>query len=176
MCKFASFVLTKDQELWLLESDSHSDIIAHYNIHEDGPRGPNVLKVEIVPGPDILKWTDYEHWKYRVDQDIMPTWFDAKNDEKRARSALRKRAKQGFRTVDASSCTALTKLKADAAKYVDASGCTALTELKADAAEYVYASSCTALTELKADAAKYVYARGCTALKIPKSFRGRVVR
>ncbi len=38
--------------------------------------------------------------------------------------------------------------------YVNASGCTALTELKADAAEYVDASGCTALTELKADAAE----------------------
>jgi len=35
-----------------------------------------------------------------------------------------------IRHVDASGCTALTELKADAAKYVDASGCTALTELK----------------------------------------------
>ena len=33
---------------------------------------------------------------------------------------------------------------------IDASGCTALTELKADAAKTVYASGCTALTELKA--------------------------
>ena len=55
--------------------------------------------------------------------------------------------------VDASGCTALTELKADAAEYVYASGCTALTELKADAAKTVDASGCTALTELKADAA-----------------------
>ena len=60
--------------------------------------------------------------------------------------------KSKVRTVDASGCTALTELKADAAEYVDASGCTALTELKADAAKTVDARGCTALTELKAPA------------------------
>jgi hypothetical protein len=123
MCKFASFVLTKDQELYLPTSDSHEDIINHFSLHADGVRGPNILRVEIVPGAELKRFSDYKAWQYRVDQDTRPAWFDAKGDEKRARAALLKRAKEGFLTVDARGCTALTELKADAAKTVDASGC-----------------------------------------------------
>jgi hypothetical protein len=156
MCKFASFVLTKDGVFWSDKSDSHEEIIKEHNLHADGIRGPNILRVEIVPGAKIKKFTTYKDWEYRIDQDRMPAWFDAPTDEKRARIALKDRAKKGFQTVDARGCTALTELKADAAEYVYASGCTALTELKADAAKIVDASGCTALTELKADAAEYV--------------------
>ncbi len=90
--------------------------------------------------------------------------FITVNGRRISLAAFAKMPQAKILTVDASGCTALTELKADAAEYVDASGCTALTELKADAAKTVYASGCTALTELKADAAEYVYARGCKAL------------
>jgi hypothetical protein len=164
MCKFASFVLTKDREFWSETGDSHSDIINQNNLHEWGSLGPNVVKVEITPTDKIKKWPSLKAWKFVVDQDELPKWFDAEEIEKRTRAALLRRFKAGFKTVYASGCTALTELKADAATTVYASGCTALTELKADAANYVYASGCTALTELKADAATTVDASGCTAL------------
>ncbi len=173
MCKFASFVLTKDSVLWIPPDveltdeprrESHEQIISHFNLHPDGVRGPNVLRVEIVPGPKITSFDDYDGWIYRVDQDIRPEWFDALHDEKRARKALLERAEEGFKTVDARGCTALTSLDAKAAKTVDARGCTALSSLDAKAAEIVDASGCTALTSLDAKAAKAVYARGCTAL------------
>ena len=164
MCKFASFVLTKDREFWLSHSDSHTEIIKSFGLHADGVGGPNVVAVELVPGPTITRFTDFDNWVYRVDQDILPVWHDAVQTELRARAALLRRYREGFQTVDVRGCIALTVLKADAAETVDASGCTALTVLKADAAKYVDASGCTALTELKADAAKYVDARGCIAL------------
>ena len=119
MCKFASFVLTKDQEFWSENGDSHSEIISSNNLHEWGTHGPNIVKVEISPTDKIKKWPSLKAWKFTID-----------------------RHKLGFKTVGASGCTALTELKADAAKTVYASGCTALTELKADAAAYVYASGC----------------------------------
>ena len=164
MCKFASFVLTKNQEFYIDGDDSHSTIIQKLHLHEMGARGANIVKVEITPTDKIKKWPSLKVWKFVVDQDILPDWHDAATTEKRTRAALERRYKAGFKTVDASGCTALTELKADAAKTVYASGCTALTELKADAAEYVDARGCTALTELKADAAKTVDASGCTAL------------
>ena len=137
MCRFASFVLTKDRVFWLQESDSHSEIIDHYGLHESGAHGLNVVKVEISPTPTLKKWTSYKDWKLIFDQDQFPEWHDTITSEKRARAAFVERAKIGFATVDASGCTALTELKADAAEYVNANGCTALTELKADAAETV---------------------------------------
>jgi hypothetical protein len=145
MCNFASFVLTKNRVFWLEDSDSHSEIICRFQLHEQGVRGVNVLNVEITPTKNLKQWPDLRAWKYKVDQDLLPEWHDPAKDEKRARSALKERFKKGFKTVYASGCTALTELKADAAKTVDARGCTALTELKADAAEYVDARGCTAL-------------------------------
>ena len=38
MCRFASFVLTKEKVFWLQDSDSHSEIISRYQIHESGAR------------------------------------------------------------------------------------------------------------------------------------------
>jgi len=164
MCRFASFVLTKDREFWSETTDSHTDIISEHGLNEMGASGVNIVRVEISPTNKIKKWPSLKEWAYKVDQDMLPDWHDPAITEKRTRAALQRRFKAGFKTVYASGCTALTELKADAAETVDAIGCTALTELKADAAKYVYAEGCTALTELKADAAKEVYARGCTAL------------
>ena len=132
MCRFASFVLTKDRVFWLLASDSHSDIIERHKLHESGARGLNVVKVEISPTPTLKKWHKYAEWKLIFDQDEFPEWHDPITSEKRARAALLERAKIGFTTVDASGCTALTELKADSARTVDASGCTALKKSRKD--------------------------------------------
>ena len=169
MCNFASFVLTKDREFYSETGDSHSDIISQNSLHEWGAGGPNIVKVEISPTAEIKKWPSLRAWTFRIDQDTLPVWADEAECEKRTRAALQRRAKKGFKTVDARGCTALTELKADAAQTVDARGCTALTELKADAATYVDARGCTALTELKADAAKYVYASGCNPKLVIKA-------
>ena len=164
MCKFASFVLTKDREFYSETGDSHSDIIDDNYLHEWGVGGPNIVKVEISPTDKIKVWPSLKEWEFVIDQDVLPEWADKETCEKRTRAALQRRAKKGFKTVDARGCTALKTFKADAATYVDISGCTALTTLKADAATYVNASGCAALTTLKADAATYVYAHECTAL------------
>ena len=176
MCRFASFVLTKDREYWSDSSDSHAQIIDENGLHEWGAQGPNVVKVEITPTDEIRKWPDLSAWKFCIDQDVLPEWYDAETTEKRAREALRRRYRDGFKVVNARGCTALTSLKADAAETVDVRGCTALTKLKADAAKYVDASDCTALKELKADAAEYVDARGCTDKLFIGVQKGCVIR
>jgi hypothetical protein len=71
-----------------MKTDSHEDIIAEHNLHQDGVRGPNVLRVEVTP-PNGDFSTDSSEWKYRLDQDIMPAWHDAEKDETRARLALK---------------------------------------------------------------------------------------
>ena len=154
MCKFASFVLTKDQVFYSETGDSHSNIISQNNLNEWGTHGPNIVKVEISPTDEIKTWPSLKAWAFRVDQDVLPEWADAETCEKRTRAALRRRAKKGFQTVDARGCTALKELKADAATYVDASGCTALKELKAGAAKTVYARGCTTDLKIMAKGAK----------------------
>ena len=175
MCRFASFVLTKDREFYNEENDSHSEIISKNKLHEWGVNGPNIVKVEIVPTPEIKTWPSLKKWEFVIDQDVLPDWADRKELETRTRAVLEKRYKKGFKTVDVSGCTALTTLNADTAQTVYASGCTAVTTLKADAAQTVYASRCTALTTLKADAAQTVYAIGCTALTTLKADAAQTV-
>ena len=157
MCKFASFVLTKDRVFWSEKSESHTDIIEENDLHEIGAQGVNIVRVEISPTDKIKKWPSLKAWAYRVDQDLLPSWHDSVNTEKRTREALKRRFNSGFKTVDASGCTALTELKADAAKTVYARGCTALTELKADAAKYVYARGCTAKLVIRANKGAAIY-------------------
>ena len=138
MCKFASFVLTKDREFWSNSGDSHSDIISSNNLHEWGAKGPNIVKVEISPTDKIKKWPSLKAWAFTIDQDKLPEWADADTCEKRTRAALLRRFKQGFKTVYASGCTALTELKADAAEYVDASGCNPKLVIKAKRGAAIY--------------------------------------
>ena len=101
MCKFASFVLTKDKVLWIPDSDSHEEIISKHNLHADGARGTNILRVEITPSDTQTEFTDYASWVYRIDQDTRPSWFDAEYDEKRTREELISRAKAGFKFIEA---------------------------------------------------------------------------
>ena len=135
MCKFASFVLTKDQVFYSETGDSHSNIISQNNLNEWGTHGPNIVKVEISPTDEIKTWPSLKAWAFRVDQDVLPEWADAETCEKRTRAALQRRAKKGFQTVYASGCTALKELKAGAAKTVYARGCTADLKIMAKGAK-----------------------------------------
>ena len=159
MCRFASFVLTKDREFYSDKSDSHTEIISEHSLNEWGFRGPNIVKVEISPTDNIKSWPSLKAWKFVIDQDTLPKWADADREEleKRTRAALLRRYKKGFKIVDARGCTALTELKAEAAEYVYASGCTALTELKAEAAKVVYASGCNPKLKIKVRKGATIY-------------------
>ncbi len=177
MCKFASFVLTKDREFWSEKGNSHEQIIAENNLHEDGARGPNILRVEISPTDKIKVWPSLKAWKYKVDQDRMPEWFIAETAEKRTRLALARRFKDGFKTIDASGCTAMTSIEAPKAQTIDASGCTAMTSIEAPEATYICACGCTAMTSIEAPEATYICACDCTAMTSIKAKKGaRVIR
>jgi len=138
MCRFASFVLTKDREFWSETTDSHTDIISEHGLNEMGASGVNIVRVEISPTNKIKKWPSLKEWAYKVDQDMLPDWHDPATTEKRTRAALQRRFKAGFKTVYASGCTALTELKADAAEYVDAIGCSPKLVIKAPKTVRIY--------------------------------------
>ena len=88
MCTPASLVLTKDKVFFSKVSNSHEDIIEEYCLAADGVRGPNVLRVEVVPPKDDYS-LPIEEWDYRVDQIVLPEWVDAMRDEQRTRTALK---------------------------------------------------------------------------------------
>jgi len=86
MCEFASLVVAKKSVHWCME-DSHEKIIEEHNLTADGVRGPNIVRVEIVP-PDRDPSRPLDEWIYRIDQDLLPNWHDAEDTERRARGAL----------------------------------------------------------------------------------------
>ena len=86
MCNFASLVLTK-KHVFVGTTDSHEDIITEHQLYE-GTGRVNLLRVEITP-PDGDGTKDPAIWKYRVDQDNLPDWYDAEREESRTRAALR---------------------------------------------------------------------------------------
>ena len=90
MCKFASFVLTKDKCLYLPDSESHSEIIKRFEIHESGARGLNIVKVEILPPADG-DLADLSKWTVTFDQDQFPEWHHAEESRERAAKHLRKK-------------------------------------------------------------------------------------
>lgn len=103
MCKYASFVLTKDQVFWSKKSESHEEIIRENNLCEcDSSRTRiNIVRVEISP---VKVWGDLSRWAYKVDQDNVPDWYDAKECEARTRKALAKKVDKqllsAFRDLD----------------------------------------------------------------------------
>ena len=93
MCNFASFVITKGPKVWWLpKSDSHEKTIREYKLHADGLKGPNVVRVEIVPKNGNLS-LPLPSWEYKLDQDTLPSWYDAEECERACRIELKKLAK-----------------------------------------------------------------------------------
>jgi hypothetical protein len=90
MCKYASFVLTKDRCFWLPTSESHQEIINHYKLCEADSTGMriNTVAVEISP---LQIFADLSKWIYKVDQDLLPEWYDATDCETRTRKELKKK-------------------------------------------------------------------------------------
>ena len=92
MCKFASFIITKDREYWC-ESDRHEDIVEKHGLSAlDKTNPPGLVRIEILPKEQSRQ--DISTWKYCVDQDVFPEWTFAGDPEleRRAREALVRRA------------------------------------------------------------------------------------
>jgi hypothetical protein len=88
MCKEASFIVLRDSVPWSRTSDRHEDIICEHRIHMDGVGGPNGVRVEISPSGDTNFDEDPASWIFCVDQDILPSWWDKEDAERRTRLAL----------------------------------------------------------------------------------------
>ena len=160
MCKFSAGILSKDGVYWLEDSDSHTEIISRLGLHQDGVRGPNLVQYEITPAAVV---GEFDTWEYRVDQDILPDWYDAKRDEARARAALWRRFPEGLASItrldasyseitDVSALKNLTKLYANYSEITDVSALKNLTKLYASESKITDVSALKNLTKL--------YARG----------------
>jgi len=157
MCRLASFVLTKDKELWLPDSESHSEIIERFSVHEYGARGPNVVKVEIVPPDGSVNLRDLDGWRLSFDQDVFPEWHDPATSEARVRSVLREKLvnlttlyASDSQIKDVSGLVNLTTLYASDSQIKDVSGLVNLTTLDARNSQIKDVSGLVNLTTLDA--------------------------
>ena len=81
MCQFFSAVITKDKILYDLNSDSHEIIIENNNL-DDTTLKPDFIRVEYIPTDYNIFNHDVNNWKLKIDQDLIPDWFNKEKTEK----------------------------------------------------------------------------------------------
>ena len=77
MCRFKSGIIFKTRCVVAPgENDSHSDLLNDLQIEDSYTNASRMfVRAELVPENDEW-WTDPAGWKFVVDQDVTPDWFD----------------------------------------------------------------------------------------------------
>lgn len=77
MCRFKSGIQFKNRNvLTTIYNDSHSDLLEGLGIEDNEYNASSkFVRVELIPPNDNIA-ADISEWKYNVDQDIVPDWFD----------------------------------------------------------------------------------------------------
>ena len=89
MCNPASFCVNRELKVfWSKKSDAHEDIIEKFDLHVDGVREANFVRVEVVPPKEGAFETPLDQWVYKLDQQNAPSWYDKDKTEKACRIAL----------------------------------------------------------------------------------------
>ena len=81
MCKFKSGLIFKNRVVLAPEeNESHSDLLRSMNIDDTRENAMRMfIRAELFP-IDGNKFSDVDKWKFNVDQDITPEWYDADPD------------------------------------------------------------------------------------------------
>jgi hypothetical protein len=175
MCNFASAVITRDKEFYLMTSDSHYAIISCFNLNEfSDVTGVHIVKVEITPDTFMKTWPSLATWNYLVDQDVLPAWHlaDKGDTKKRAFEALARRAKKGFGTVDLDGLVHLKTLSLPKTRSVNVKNSWELGRISAPRAKELDLSDLPKLKTLVSTQATDVTVSGCpklTRLVVPKA-------
>ena len=92
MCKLKSAIILKDR-IFMPDYDSHSKMLEELKITDDYFNASKVfVRAELTPeNGDIF--SDIDGWKFSVDQDITPEWFDKKDCAERMRNTVKEWAK-----------------------------------------------------------------------------------
>ena len=92
MCKLKSAIILKDK-IFMPDYDSHSKMLEELKITDDYFNASKVfVRAELVPADGDV-FSDIDGWKFCVDQDITPEWFDEKDCAERMRKAVKEWAK-----------------------------------------------------------------------------------
>ena len=130
MCNLRSYVVTRDAVLGSPD-DSHETIIKARGL-DNSTQTPDFARVELTPHGDAC---DVNNWVWRVDQDLLPTWWDEADAQRRCREALACELAAGLRVggslLNLGGCTGLTSLPdgLQVGGYLDLGGCVGLASL-----------------------------------------------
>ena len=92
MCKLKSAIILKDR-IFMPDYDSHSEMLEELKITDDYFNASKVfVRAELTPENGDA-FSDIDGWKFSVDQDITPEWFDEKDCAERMRKAVKEWAK-----------------------------------------------------------------------------------
>ena len=77
MCRFKSGIILKNKVVLApMYNDSHSRLLESMGIEDTRENAMRkFVRAELVP-PNNDKTADIKNWKYRVDQDIVPDWYE----------------------------------------------------------------------------------------------------
>ncbi len=81
MCQFKSGIILKSRVVLAPEgNESHSDLLESLGIEDNHMNATKTfVRAELIPKDDN-KYSDINEWKYRVDQDIVPDWYEEDPD------------------------------------------------------------------------------------------------
>ncbi len=81
MCQFKSGIILKSKVVLTPEgNESHSDLLESLEIEDNHMNAiKTFVRAELIPKDDN-KCSDVSEWKYRVDQDIVPDWYEEDPD------------------------------------------------------------------------------------------------
>ena len=93
MCKFKSGLILKNKGVWAAEgNESHSDLLESLRIEDNHMNATKTfVRAELIPKNND-KMADINEWIYKVDQDIVPDWYekDPERYEQEFRKAVEK--------------------------------------------------------------------------------------
>ena len=102
MCQFKSGIILKNKVVLAPEgNESHSDLLESIGIEDTNMNAMKVfVRAELIPKNND-KMTDVKDWKYNVDQDIVPDWYekDPERYEMEFRGAVEKYMKEWKRKL-----------------------------------------------------------------------------
>ena len=76
MCQFFSALYTRTGDLlWHWCTDHHSDLMRIFKLKDEQEQ--HFVRVEFTPPEDLATIVDVDTWKFRLDEERTPGWFDA---------------------------------------------------------------------------------------------------
>lgn len=116
MCRFKSGIITKNGvTLAPIYNDSHSRLLESMGIEDNYTNATKVfVRAELVP-PHNDKTIDVDKWKYIVDQDVVPSWYekDPKRYEEEMREAVTEWMKKHFTIICGKSCVKIKETESE---------------------------------------------------------------